>query len=426
MLTVKELESLSREEGRHSVGDGSGLHLYVRNGGRRRQWVQRVTIGGKRPEFGHGDYPAVSLSKARELAKKVCDAIAAGRDPRAERSVKKAKDKAAVVQTLDAALTAYIEAHGPAWKSAKTRKQTRESLEKHAGALLKKPARDIAMEDIRTVLAPIWAASPAIAVKVRSRLEAVLDWAIAAGWRGNPNPALWKGGLQFLLAKPSAVARNQHHPALPWEQMAKFMAELRDENGTAPRCLELAILAAGRSGEAREAVWGEIDLNAAVWTIPWERMKEDEEHRVPLSASAIKLLRSMLPAGGKPSPKSFVFPNTKGKAHSDMSLLAVVKRMHEHRMNAEGIGWCDKDGRRITPHGFRSAFRDWAGDNDKNRDLAEMSLAHAVGDETERAYRRSDLLARRAKLMAEWAAHCDGNDPPAATAPLPVRIVAAA
>jgi len=407
-LTVKELEKLSREDGRHAVGDGTGLALLVRDTGRRRMWVQRITVAGKVRELGHGTYPAVSVAKARAAAKKVHDHVAAGLDPVALRREKEAGDKAATDQTLAAALTGYIDAHGAAWRSEKTRRLTRTSLEQHAKALLSRPVRDIKTGDVLSVLRPIWSEKPVQAQKVRSRLEGVFDWAKGAGWREGENPAAWKGVLKPLLAKPSAVTRNRHHPALPWERVPNFLAELRDENGTAPRCLELVILTAVRSGEARGATWGEFDLDGAIWTIPKGRMKADREHRVPLSAPALALLQARLPRHAKPIPGALVFPTSADTALSDMALLAVVKRMDAAKEKAEGKGWRDESGLRITPHGFRSTFRNWAGDTGQPWELAEHALAHAVGSETARAYARSDLLARRARLMAAWAAHCVG------------------
>lgn len=429
-LTVKELEKLSREDGRHAVGDGTGLALLVRDGGARRLWVQRITVAGKVRELGHGAYPAVSLAKARAAAKLVRDDVAAGRDPLALRREQKAASKAATDQTLAAALTGYIAAHGAAWRSEKTRRLTRTSVERHAKALLSRSVRDIKAGDVLSVLRPIWSDKPVQAQKVRARLEGVFDWAKGAGWRDGENPAAWKGVLKPVLAKPSAVTRNRHHPALPWEVVPAFLGELRDENGTAPRCLELAILTAVRSGEARGATWGEFDLNGAVWTIPAVRMKAARPHRVPLSAPAAALLRGLLPKKGEPDPAALVFPTSVGTALSDMALLAVIKRMDKASRDAGGAGWKDEHGARITPHGFRSTFRSWAGDTGQPRELAEHALAHAMGSETERAYARSDLLARRARLMAAWAAHCEGHAPEAdamtPAGPVLVRAVAAA
>ncbi|UPY39213.1 site-specific integrase [Sediminicoccus sp. KRV36] len=438
MITDRELKSCSRTVGRYSVGDGSGLSLLVRDsakrapveggGGegdddKRKQWVQRITVAGKVREIGHGAYPAVSLAKARAAAKKVVEEVKGGADPLAQRRDKEGAAKAAIVQTFDAALTAYIEAHGAAWRSEKTRTAARVDMERHASSLLPKPVRDIRVSDVLAVLQPIWNTKPIMAQRVRARMEAILDWAKGAGWRSGENPAAWRGGLKPLLAKPSSVVRNRHHPALSWAEVPTFLAELRDENGNAARCLELCILTAVRSGEARGAIWGEFDLAGAIWTIPAGRMKAGEAHRVPLSAPALALLRAMLPAGDPPKPEAVTFPNRDGGVYSDMSILAVVKRMDDARSKAGGAGWRDDAGQRITPHGFRSTFRDWCGDQGHPRELAKAALAHATGSRTERAYARTDLLARRARLMDAWAAFCEGRAVEEAT-PLRVHAVA--
>lgn len=410
MLTVKELENRARRDGTHSVGDGSGLALLVRESGKYRRWVQRITIGGKRRDIGHGNYPAVSLAKARAAAKAIQDDVAAGRDPLAERREVSRENTAATARTFDAAISGYIEAHGAAWRSEKTRKFARLNLERHAKALLGKAVRDVSTNDVLHVLRPIWTMKPVMAGHVRARIEAVLDWAKGAGWRSGENPAAWRGVLKPLLAKPSSVIRNRHHPALAWEQLPAFLAELRDENGNAARCLELCILTACRSGEARGAAWREIDMAAATWTVPAKRMKAGEEHRIPLSVAALTLLRSMQCShGGKPDPDALIFPNRDGNAYSDMSILAVLKRMDAARQQAEGRGWRNALGERITPHGFRSTFRDWCGDHGQPRELAEAALAHTLGSRTERAYARTDLFARRARLMNAWSAYCEGR-----------------
>lgn len=429
MLTAVQIKSLASRNGLHFVGDGSGLCLLVRDGqagAKECRWVQRVRVAGRRREIGHGVFPAVSLAQARAAAKKVADEVAAGRDPVAERREREAAAIAAADaadrETFAAALDGYIGAHGAAWRSPKTKKQVRERMDRHAKALLKKPVRSIGKTDVLAVLRPIWTEKPVLAQQLRARMENVFEWAKAAGWRSGENPAGWRGMLQPLLAKPSAVTRNRHHPALPWAQVPAFLAALRRVDGGAARCLELVILSAVRSGEARGALRGEFDLDAALWTIPAERMKAGKPHRVPLSAPALALLRSRIVEGMKKD--ALLFPSPRGGAFSDMALLAVIKRMDKARTDAGEVGWRDERGVRITPHGFRAAFRSWAGDTGQPRELAEHALAHAMGDATERAYARSDLLARRARLMVEWAEHCEGRAKSALDAVPAVRIVA--
>ena len=311
MLTVKKLESLAQADGRYSVGDGSGLMLFVRGEGGRRQWVQRLKIGGKARDIGLGAYPDVSLAAARAAAAKNKAEVVAGNDPLAARREREAAAEAAKAEptrTFSAALDAFIAAHGAGWKSDRTRATAKTSMERHAAVLLPKPVRDIAVKDVLAVLSPIWATKPVMAQHIRARLESIFDWAKSAGWRSGDNPAAWRGGLKPLLAKPSSLLRNRHHPALPWPVVASFLTALRGEQGNAARCLELCVLTAVRSGEARDAEWREFDLTRAIWTLPAGRTKTTSEHRVPLSPPALALITAMLPPGEKPEPGAAVFP----------------------------------------------------------------------------------------------------------------------
>jgi integrase len=238
---------------------------------------------------------------------------------------------------------------------------------------------------------------------VRGRIEAVLDSATAAQWRKGDNPARWTGNLEHMLAGRSIIARVKHHPALPWGQIADFMAMLRAEAGVAARALEFTILTAARSGETLGATWGEIDMAAKVWKVPAERMKGHREHRVPLSDAALAVLATMKPLRDA-AAGDYVFPGGKrARPLSNMAMTATLRRMKRGD---------------ITAHGFRSTFRDWCSDaTDTPREIAEAALAHAVGDKVEAAYRRSDALAKRAALMAQWAAFCAPKASPADAAP---------
>lgn len=408
--------------GRHSDAKGSGLMLEVRPSGGR-FWLQRIMVGGKRRDLGLGSYPDVSLSEARARAQANREAVAAGRDILAERAAAKAAAAApaepAPDRTFAAALDAYLAAHGAGWRNPKTARQAKEAMQKHAAALLPRHVAEVDVAAVHAVLAPIWATKAALATKLRGRLEGVCEWAIAAGWRSGPNPAAWKGALRPLLARPESVLRNKHHAALPWQRVPAFMAALNAEAGNAARCLAFTILTACRSGEARAAVWGEVDLAAAVWAVPAGKMKSGRAHRVPVAPAAVALLRGMLPADGSmPAADALIFPNPEGAAYSDMGLLAVLKRLDAASLDADEGGWRDEVGARITAHGFRSSFRDWAGDNGHPRELAEAALAHAFGDATERAYARSDLFARRRALMDAWAEHAAGAPQPGNVIPL--------
>lgn len=392
--------------GRYPDGRGTGLMLEVSPTGSKR-WVQRLRIGGKRTDMSLGPYPVVGLAEARALAEDAWKAARRGEDPRKAKAPP-AEDAPPppAPKTLADALAAYVQAHGPAWRSPKTARIWSASLAKHAGDLMGRPIAEIGREDVRAALAPIWTAAPSTAQDLRARLESLLSYGIAAGWRDGPNPAAWKDNLQPLLARPDAVHTPRHHPALPWPRVPAFLLSLRRLDAPAARCLHLCILTATRSGEARGADWSEIDLSAAVWTIPASRMKAGTVHRIPLSAAAVALLRSMLPEDGRKPASGLIFRNGAGRAFSDMALLAVVKRMHAACILCDEPGWVDEAGQRITPHGFRSSFRSWCGDHAHPRELAEASLAHAYGSAVEQAYVRTDLLDRRRVLMEAWGAHC--------------------
>jgi integrase len=240
------------------------------------------------------------------------------------------------------------------------------------------------------VLLPIWDSKTETATRLRGRIESVLDWATFNKYREGENPARWKGHLDNSLAKPNKIAKVIHHPALPYREIGAFMAELRERDGLGARALEFLILTACRSGEVRGATWHEIDMEERLWIIPPERMKAQREHRVPLSDTAFELLRNLPRLQGS----NLVFPSTKpSTAMSDMTLTAVLRRMSRTD---------------ITVHGFRSTFRDWAAETTiYPRDLAEMALAHTIGNKVEAAYRRGDMLQKRFRMMNDWAKYCD-------------------
>jgi len=410
MLT--EIKIKAAKPGRYSDGRGDGLMLIVSPGGARK-WVQRIRVAGKYRDLGHGSWPDVTLAQARRKAEAVKEQVAAGTDPMVEREQATRAARAASERTLMDAAEGYISAHAPGWRSAKTETLFRTRLQQHATALLDRDPATIGIEDVHGVLAPIWSVTPFLAQKLRSHIEHALEWSMAAGWRPHGlNPAAWKGALRTLLAKPDKVTRNRHHPALPWRRMPEFLAALRDEHGNAARALEFTILTACRSGEVRGADWSEVDLDAATWVVPARRMKAGRIHRVPISGSAMALLRTMLPSTGTKPESGLIFPNLRtGEEFSDAALLAALQRMDRAAMRAGGEGWRDEHGERATPHGMRSAFRDWCGDTGQQREIAEAALAHAMGDRTERAYARSDLYERRRTLMEAWAAFCSGDAP---------------
>ncbi len=388
-LTAIEVKRLT-EPGFHAVGTVPGLALRIQNeGSKGGGWVLSTTIQGKRVELGGiGSYPEVSLAQAIERARQIKDKIRRGEDPRAER---KAAQRA-VKQTFRAVALEYIETHKAGWKNAKHGQQWTNTLETYAFPLIgTKSVADIGVEDVLAVLRPIWVEKNETATRVRNRIELVLSFAMALGYRERGlNPATWRGNMDQLLPRPSKVSAVVHHPALDYRQVGDFMHVLRNMSGMGTRCLEFVLLTACRSGEARLATWSEIDLEGKVWSIPAERMKAGRPHRVPLSEPVLALLRELprfVDKDGEPLP--LVFPGLKeGQPVSDMTLTACMRRM----------------GLDAVPHGLRSTFRDWAAETTNYPgEVVEMALAHAVGSATEAAYRRGDLFEKRRELMDSWA-----------------------
>ncbi|MFC5345290.1 tyrosine-type recombinase/integrase [Brevundimonas staleyi] len=283
------------------------------------------------------------------------------------------------------AAEAYVGAHGSAWRNSKHRDQWTSTLSTYAYPVLGHlDVSRIESTHILRVLEPIWLTKTETATRLRGRLERVLDWASARDFRTGPNPARWRGHLENLLANPAQLRRVVHHKALAADEMPGFMARLKKVDGQGARALEFAIFTAARSGEVRGAVWAEIDLANAVWTVPAERMKAGREHRVPLSEPAMALLRTQK-AGDSTSP---VFTAPSGVPLSDMTLSAVLRRM---KVDA-------------VPHGFRSTFRDWIAERTAYpNEVAEMALAHTIASKVEAAYRRGDLVGKRRQLMQDWA-----------------------
>ncbi|BCO30068.1 integrase [Thiohalobacter sp. COW1] len=398
----------------YPVGGVSGLSLQVTPAGGK-SWLLRYTVPGlpgskqKRRELGLGGYPTVTLKQAREKARELREQLAEGTDPveqrKAQRSALAAEQARAI--TFEQAASQYIEAKGGEWKNAKHRQQWENTLKTYAfpelGTLR---ISDIDTPHILAVLEPIWTTKTETATRVRQRMEVILDWATARKYREGENPARWKGHLDTMLAKPTKIKPTKNHPALPYPMAADFMADLRDREALAARALEFGILTAARSGEVREASWAEFDLEGKVWTVPAERMKAGKEHRVPLSEAAVQLLRDLPRLKGN----DLVFPAPRGGVMSDQAMKAVIKRMHDAKVKAGGKGYLDpKQDKIITPHGFRSTFRDWAAEaTDYANEVVEMALAHTIKNKAEAAYRRGDLFEKRQGLMADWAAYCEG------------------
>lgn len=393
---AKELSALEvgrlKDAGHHAVGGVAGLYLYVNEAGAR-SWVLRFMAGDKRRHMGLGGFPDVPLAHAKEKARQARDDIGRGIDPIAQRqaAISQLRVQQMSEKTFEQAATAYIEAHGDTWKNAKHRAQWEATLKTYAYPIMGKlHVRDVGQEQVLKVLEPIWKTKNETASRVRGRIESVLDWATVRKYRSGENPARWKGHLDHLLAAPSKVKKVEHHRALPIDEMATFMKELRQREGMAARALEFTILTAARSGEVRGASWSEVDLEAGVWTVPAERMKAGREHRVPLSSAALQLLQAL----PKIDKGEHVFFAPRGGQLSDMSLTAVMRRM-------EVVA---------VPHGFRSTFRDWAGERTEYpRELAEQALAHTLENKVEAAYRRGDALEKRRQMMTDWAKFVAGR-----------------
>jgi integrase len=405
-------------------GDGGGLWLQVSPAGTKswifRYWVPErdpVTgelvrnpttnkVSGTSREMGLGSYTVVTLEEARTAAAEVRRLWHQGIDPieaRREAKHTKANEKAKT-KTFKQCATDCIASHRAGW-SAKHAEQWSAFFETYAYPVI----GDLSVQAIDTdlvlkVLEPIWRVKSETAGRLRGRIECVLDWAKALKYRTGENPALWRGHLDKLLPKRSAlrkVRKVRHHPALPYDQIGAFMLALRQRDCISARALEFMILCAVRTGDITGirkdskpgARWDQVDFDGRVWTIP--STKTEIELRVPLSDAALAVLIGMKAI----AQSDYIFPGARpGKTLSDRTMLALVERMGD---------WRDKHGNRITPHGFRSTFRDWGGDKtDYPRDLLEQALAHKVGDETEEAYRRSDALEKRQRLMDAWGKFC--------------------
>jgi integrase len=340
--------------------------------------------------MGLGGYPDIGLADAREAARLARKRILDGEDPIAQR---RAARRALIAEqqklmTFDQCAAAVIEVKRQEARNAKHAKQWETTLATYASPELGQLAiGEIELAHIVNVLEPHWTTKTETMTRVRQRIETVLAWAIARGYREGDNPARWRGNLDAILPKPAKVSKVAHHKALPYEEVGAFMHDLRRRNGIAARALEFTILTAARSGEVRGATWDEIDLDAGVWTIPGERMKAGREHRVPLSPAAIELLEALPRYEGI----NFVFPAPRLGQLSDAGMSAVLKRM--------GVG--------VTVHGFRSTFRDWTAERTSTpHHVAEMALAHTIKNSAEAAYRRGDMLEKRRRLMEQWADYC--------------------
>ena len=376
-LTVAKVKAAG--PGKHP--DGANLWLQVGPNGSR-SWYLRFTLNGRSREMGLGPYPLVSLSEARDKAMAQRRLLLDGIDPIAARDAKRpVRDPI----TFAAAAKQYIAGHEKGWKSTDHARQWRNSLDRYVlPAIGERPISAIDTHDVLTIVEPLWQDKTETATRVLNRMSLILDWAAARKLRIGDNPARWKGHLDAVLPKRSKVQKVINHSALPYSRLPQFMTALRQQSEIGARAAELMILTATRTGEVRFAAWSEIDLDVRLWIIPAARMKAERDHRVPLSEDALAILMALPREGGR------VFPG--------LGQHAILKALQ--RVNSE-----------ITAHGFRSTFRDWCAEQTTfPSEVAEMALAHAVGDKVEAAYRRGDLFEKRRALAEAWAAYSAGVD----------------
>lgn len=385
-LKIKALTTPGR------YGDGDGLWLQVRDAGHR-SWLFRYTLHGRAREMGLGPADEVSLAEARQAAADCRRFLREGVDPIERRREAKAEAAAkAQAFTFRQVAQRYHAAHKSSWRNAKHRDQWLSTMEAYIYPVFgDRLAASVTTGDVMRALEPIWWDKSMTANVLRGRIEAVLDYAKARDWRTGENPARWRGHLANLLPARNRIAKIEHHPALPWQEIGAFMARIRSLDDLAARALELLILTATRTNEVMGAMWQEIDLEAAVWTIPGNRMKAGREHRVPLSVPALALLKGL--AAIRRGDEPFVFPSPrKGQPMSNRACAMMLKRLKRQD---------------LTVHGFRSTFRDWAAEQTNYpREVAEGALAHTLENRVEAAYRRSDLLQKRARLMEDWGKFC--------------------
>ena len=391
---ARELSALETKRlimpGMHFVGGVPGLALQVLPSGGR-TWILRATIAGRRRDMGLGGYPEVTLARAREKAALYRGQIRDGRSPLAEAHAARSALRALVSMTFQQASENFIESQRASWSNSKHAEQWQNTLQKYAHPLIGdiNVAHVSVAHVIKILEQPIveegkfWEVRTVTAVRLRGRIEKILDWAKGRGLRSGDNPAAWRGNLEAQLPKASKVTKVKHHPAVRLDDVAAFMEKLRLQKGIAAKALEFAILTAARSGEVRGATWSEVDMRNGLWLIPSMRMKAGKEHRVPLSDHALRLLTGLARIEGT----DLIFPAPRGGMLSDMTLSALMRRMN----------------RPEVPHGFRSTFRDWTAElTNYPRDIAEMALAHSVGNAVEAAYRRGDMLEKRRMMMADW------------------------
>jgi integrase len=391
-------------------GDGGGLYLQVSDF-KTKAWVFRFMIAGRARKMGLGDFELVSLKEARRKRDAAYGLVVDGIDPIEERAARKAEQAVEKAKTLTFKECAekYIAAHKAGWKSPKHGGQWAATLETYAYPIIGKlPVASIDVALVLKVIEPIWSTKTETASRVRGRIESILSWAKARGYRQGENPATWRGHLDQLLPARSQVAPVEHHAALPYSDLPAFMAKLRAKEGVSARALEFTILTIARTGDTIGAKWKEVDAAEKLWTVPAARVKgkkgaRKRDHVVPLSKQALAVLK------GLPTDGEFVFAG--GKEGAGLSNAAMSELL-------KGMGY-DPDV--ATVHGFRSTFKDWASEQTAYpNELSEMAMAHTVSDKVEAAYRRGDMREKRRRLMQDWADYC-ASDGSSSAEVVPIR-----
>jgi integrase len=386
--------------------DGGGLYLQVTAGKNHtnRSWCFRYTTGGRTREMGLGSAHTVGLAAARSEALEARQMRLKGLDPIEERRAKRNASAASDARSITFAECSdrYIEAHRAGWRSAKHAAQWPATLKVASETFGTLPVRAIDTALVMKVIEPIWMKTPETGNRLRGRIESILDWAIAREYRPGPNPARWRGHLSNLLPAHRKLRTKTHHPALPWQDVPRFLHDLRKRDDISARALEFLVLTAARTGEVLGATWDEVDLPQALWTVPAARIKAGREHRVPMVPRCVEILESQ-PRGG------LLFPGRRGEPLWVNGFNHLMKQM----------GYTG-----ATAHGFRSSFRDWCGEaTNYPREIAEAALAHQVGSAVEQAYRRGDALAKRRQLMNAWSDYCSRPPRPTGATVSPIRAV---
>jgi integrase len=386
-LTARAVATATKK-GRY--GDGGGLFLQVSKWGTK-SWLFRYERNGRERQMGLGPVHTLSLAEARERARLCRQRLLDGLDPIEVRNGVLAEQRSDIARkalTFKQCADEFVNKHAAGW-SPRNLEHWQITLRVHVYPVIADlPVAIVDTAWVMRVLDPIWRTKPDTAKRLRARIQVVLDSATVLGFRHGDNPARWRGHLDKLLPKPSAVRAVKHLAALPYADVPAFLAELRLREGLGPRILEFTILTAARTGEVLRARWSEFDLASAIWVIPAPRMKSKKEHRVPLASRAVEMLQTL------PRESEFVFPSQR----SDRPFSQVVMLKTLHRMGRHDL----------TVHGFRSTFRDWAAETTAYPNhVVEMALAHAIGDAVEAAYRRGDLFEKRRRLMSEWGKYCE-------------------